>query len=378
MIKKFLFSLVAIAIIVMLWHGAPIPKPLWRLVAQNRLEEQNMALEADGVYVSVLPSLKLRLLNPRIVVVGVHPFDEQSPDDRPVVTGASLLRMEWSWLNFFKKGPNITAIGAQALVYLDDDGLWFPFAFFQDDDEDKPSRLPFQTLRLEQSQVKLQVRTLKGELQIDELLLDTSGQTNSHLGARWFSTPDTQPLTISGSGLFQQTDEGQGFAWQSKGNQFEIKGPADNYPWYATVGLAEASLSTTKPQQLTGADLKIYVRRDDDPDTHQAAFSVKRGTMQLPQGLFELQDSEWTYTDHDAQSWSFNSTLDLAKGMVSVEPTVIAGSESVAAPKAKWSLNCGEGTKPLSEAWRWEEGWFKKGKLPTAAGKSEKTVLLCH
>lgn len=108
------------------------------------------------------------------------------------------------------------------------------------------------------------------------------------------------------------------------------------------------------------SNFRSYVRRDDAPETHQAAFSARHAFGGLPGQNWHLTEAEWTFTHEDANAWTFNAHWDRQRELISIEPARIAGSEGIPAQRQERVLNCEPGgvaaTKPY---WLWRDGWFR-------------------
>lgn len=150
----------------------------------------------------------------------------------------------------------------------------------------------------------------------------------------------------------------------------DVKGQWDGFPW---TGSAEQNLlvfSTSKTNDgagapylsLTGENLRTYIRRDDAPETHQAAFSVKTFSGGLPGQNWLLNQAEWTYTHEQAQAWTFDARFDAAESLIAISPATIEGSEGVPAEPQLRVLNCAREPVLLREDkpyWVWQHGWFQ-------------------
>jgi hypothetical protein len=128
----------------------------------------------------------------------------------------------------------------------------------------------------------------------------------------------------------------------------DIDGQWNGYPW---TGSAEQDLLVLRLEQtnngegapfikLNGENLRTYVRRDDLPETHQAAFSAQQFEGGLPAQNWTLIKAEWTYTHEDAQAWTFNMHYTASEGLLELQPETIQGSEGIPAEAQARELNC--------------------------------------
>lgn len=167
-----------------------------------------------------------------------------------------------------------------------------------------------------------------------------------------------------------QTERGQGQAVALRNLTVELKGQWDGFPWTASAEQDLLVFDTAKTNQgegapylkLNGENLRTYIRRDDEPETHQAAFSVKTFTGGLPGQNWLLNKAEWTYTHEQAQAWTFDARFDAAESLIAISPATIEGSEGVPAEPQLRVLNCAKEPVLLREDkpyWVWQHGWFQ-------------------
>jgi hypothetical protein len=150
----------------------------------------------------------------------------------------------------------------------------------------------------------------------------------------------------------------------------DIRGQWNGFPW---TGTAEQDLLVLRLAQtnngegapfikLNGDNLRTYVRRDDLPETHQAAFSAQQFEGGLPAQNWTLNKAEWTYTHEDAQAWTFNMNYSAPEGLLELQPETIQGSEGIPAEAQARELNCDVDETAIREDkpyWAWQEGWFR-------------------
>jgi hypothetical protein len=150
----------------------------------------------------------------------------------------------------------------------------------------------------------------------------------------------------------------------------DVSGKWNGFPWTGTaeqdllaLRIAQANNGQGAPfLKLNGENLRTYVRRDDLPETHQAAFSAQEFTGGLPAQDWALNKAEWTYTHEDAQAWTFNMNYAAAERLLELNPETIEGSEGIPAEMQVREVNCtGDATHIQNEKayWAWQEGWFR-------------------
>lgn len=155
-----------------------------------------------------------------------------------------------------------------------------------------------------------------------------------------------------------------------KNLKVDVSGLWDSFPW---TGTAEQDLLVLRIAQtnngegapylkLNGDNLRTYIRRDDLPETHQAAFSVQQFEGGLPAQDWALKKAEWTYTHEDAQAWTFNINYAASESLLEVQAETIEGSEGIPAEAQARELNCTADETKTRESrpyWAWQEGWFR-------------------
>lgn len=167
-----------------------------------------------------------------------------------------------------------------------------------------------------------------------------------------------------------QTEAGPMREVSLKQLKVDIDGQWNGFPW---TGSAEQDLLVLRLAQtnngegapfikLNGENLRTYVRRDDLPETHQAAFSAQQFEGGLPAQNWTLNKAEWTYTHEDAQAWTFNMNYTASEGLLELQPETIRGSEGIPAEAQVRELNCDADETAIREDkpyWAWQEGWFR-------------------
>ncbi|MCZ8017018.1 MAG: hypothetical protein O9274_15050 [Limnobacter sp.] len=196
-------------------------------------------------------------------------------------------------------------------------------------------------------------------------------------------TPETDnQLYIAMSAKPEGLQNGQVQLSQLK---LDVDGKWDGFPWTGTAeqGKLVASIEQANGGQgapflkLSGENLRTYIRRDDLPETHQAAFSVQQFEGGLPSQNWIMNKAEWTYTHEEAQAWTFNMAYDASNRFLTISPETIEGSEGIPAELQTRELNCIADGRPrfLNDTyWAWQAGWFRVwDELPT----DTLSVLLC-
>jgi hypothetical protein len=181
-------------------------------------------------------------------------------------------------------------------------------------------------------------------------------------------TPETDnQLYIAMSAKSEGLQNGQVQLSQLK---LDVDGKWGGFPWTGTAeqGKLVASIEQANGGQgapflkLSGENLRTYIRRDDLPETHQAAFSVQQFEGGLPAQNWTMNKAEWTYTHEDAQAWTFNMAYQASNSVLTIFPETIVGSEGIPADPQAREVNCkGDetATLPNNTYWAWQEGWFR-------------------
>ncbi|HEX4880407.1 MAG TPA: hypothetical protein VFV39_11215, partial [Limnobacter sp.] len=154
-----------------------------------------------------------------------------------------------------------------------------------------------------------------------------------------------------------------------RGLRLQADGDWGGFPWTGSaeqdrlhIALAQALGKGAPIVQLSGQNLRTYVRRNDAPETHQAAFSAQQLVGGLPAQPWAFTQAEWTYTHEDAQAWTFNLAYNPADKQLVIEPATIAGSEGTPAHAQTRLLNCPANNAPGqgdASYWSWQAGWFR-------------------
>lgn len=234
--------------------------------------------------------------------------------------------------------------------------------------------LALNSLELEQAQFTVNnteaQQELSGKLEQFKFKVGNSAPDNQfNLGWRvGIKTPqENNELYIA---MNAQTEAGPMREVSLKQLKVDIDGQWNGFPW---TGSAEQDLLVLRLAQtnngegapfikLNGENLRTYVRRDDLPETHQAAFSAQQFEGGLPAQNWTLSKAEWTYTHEDAQAWTFNMNYAASEGLLELQPETIRGSEGIPAEAQVRELNCDADETAIREDkpyWAWQEGWFR-------------------
>lgn len=152
--------------------------------------------------------------------------------------------------------------------------------------------------------------------------------------------------------------------------KLDIDGKWNTFPWTGTAEQDQLVLAIEQTKNGEGAlvvkfkgeNLRTYVRRDDLPETHQAAFSVQQFEGGLPAQDWVLNKAEWTYTHEDAQAWTFKVNYRASDNVLEILPDTIEGSEGTPAEAQVREMNCDPDEALIRHDkpyWAWQEGWFR-------------------
>lgn len=246
--------------------------------------------------------------------------------------------------------------------------------------------------KLEVEQASFEVSNAQANQQLsgkfEQLKFDLGSSTDeAQFSLGWriaVKTPDTDnQLYIAISARPEMVQHSQ---LQLTNLKLDIDGKWDGFPWTGTaeqgklmLGIEQANNGQGAPfLKLSGENLRTYIRRDDLPETHQAAFSTQQFEGGLPAQNWVLNKAEWTYTHEDAQAWTFNMAYDAPSRVLTLSPETIEGSEGIPADPQTREMNCkGDNTAvlPNSTYWAWQEGWFRV--LDQAPVNESVGLLIC-
>lgn len=383
-LKWSIFALILIAIGVVLSHGVIVPRFLWepRLqTIQNQYPDQTIQVKRVVLALSLKPQLIIseieidapnRQENVKIALLrfGVDAI-ESAQQGRLQIKAITVkgLAVDASRqadcgsisLSCIPVLPVALVARGWASTQVANPGFFTP-------------ELALNTLELEQAQFTVNnpeaQQALSGKLEQFKFKVGNSTPDNQfNLGWRvGIKTPqENNELYIA---MNAQTEAGPMREVSLKQLKVDIDGQWNGFPW---TGSAEQDLLVLRLAQtnngegapfikLNGENLRTYVRRDDLPETHQAAFSAQQFEGGLPAQNWTLNKAEWTYTHEDAQAWTFNMNYAASEGLLELQPETIRGSEGIPAEAQVRELNCDADETAIREDkpyWAWQEGWFR-------------------
>lgn len=211
---------------------------------------------------------------------------------------------------------------------------------------------------------------LTGQLEQFKFELGNSADT-SQLSLGWrlaAKAPEVDnQLYVSMSAQPEQLPDG---ALKLNKIKLDIDGQWRSFPWTGTVEQDQLVLAIEQTNNGEGApvvkfkgeNLRTYIRRDDLPETHQAAFSVQQFEGGLPAQDWVLNKAEWTYTHEDAQAWTFKVNYRASESVLDIFPDTIEGSEGISAEAQAREVNCDPDETLIRQDkpyWAWQDGWFR-------------------
>jgi hypothetical protein len=357
--RRLLLLSASSALAVALWHGIPMPARWLSAWTDALLEDRAVSLQMGGAVVSLLPAPRIRLINAEL---------NSSITGQPLArAGLLTLKLEIKpgsgrWLSLH------TLSVKEAEIWIDQTGAegsnWSAWPRVPPR-SDRKLRLP-QHVYLENSFIYLQTETI-GTLsaRIDQLRLLQDGSGPSTLAMRLQNPHISGNLQASAQITADDTD------FRMHNIQSDFVGRFAGFPWSLTSAahaIEKSDRNAFDPWKVS--DLRIYAKRDDDPDEHQAVFSAASASLHPSDGRTRFLFAEWTYTHEKAEAWSFNAELDAALGTLKLWPATIAGGEALPAKPLDLSIRCKTGPDSGSLAapaasqarskrvWIWQEGWF--------------------
>ena len=383
-LKWSIFALILIAMGVVLSHGVIVPRFLWepRLqTIQNQYPDQTIQVKRVVLALSLKPQLIIseieidapnRQENVKVALLrfGVDAIESAQQGRLQIkaitVKGLAVNASRQAdcgsiSLSCIPVLPVALVARGWASTQVANPGFFTP-------------ELALNTLELEQAQFTVNnpeaQQELSGKLEQFKFKVGNSTPDNQfNLGWRvGIKTPqENNQLYIA---MNAQTEAGPMREVSLKQLKVDIDGQWNGFPW---TGSAEQDLLVLRLAQtnngegapfikLNGENLRTYVRRDDLPETHQAAFSAQQFEGGLPAQNWTLNKAEWTYTHEDAQAWTFNMNYAASEGLLELQPETIRGSEGIPAEAQVRELNCDADETAIREDkpyWAWQEGWFR-------------------
>jgi hypothetical protein len=362
-LKNIVLLLGSTAAAIMLWHGVYMPSFLLKPIALGVEEGRSIEFKAESFVVSMLPSPKVRLINVQI----------NSAITKQPIVHAGLVSLEFNYSQWLQGDLFPVSLNLKQTVFRaekDAEGDWTLLHLKKlRSDTKRPLRLP-KHLSIKDS--RLQTISATGQINqflIDDLQLQTDGEASSYVAIRAGAPNDNAwnaqlqaKLTLTGEKL------------QLERLEASARGDFLDFPWYATAAIDAMTLPSVKAPSWELQQFRAYVRREDAPDDHQAALSVRRANFEWADGRLSAKKAEWTYTHEQAEAWTFNATVDLALQSIKIRPESISGSEALLAKAQDWRLSC-QSSDQNANVWVWQSGWFdlKRKKL---AGNAP--ALLCE
>lgn len=383
-LKWSIFALILIAIGVVLSHGVIVPRFLWepRLqTIQNQYPDQTIQVKRVVLALSLKPQLIIseieidapnRQENVKIALLrfGMDAIESVQQGRLQIkaitVKGLAVNASRQAdcgsiSLSCIPVLPVALVARGWASTQVANPGFFTP-------------ELALNTLELEQAQFTVNnpeaQQVLSGKLEQFKFKVGNSTPDNQfNLGWRVGikTQQENNELYIA---MNAQTEAGPMREVSLKQLKVDIDGQWNGFPW---TGSAEQDLLVLRLAQtnngegapfikLNGENLRTYVRRDDLPETHQAAFSAQQFEGGLPAQNWTLNKAEWTYTHEDAQAWTFNMNYTASEGLLELQPETIRGSEGIPAEAQIRELNCDADETAIREDkpyWAWQEGWFR-------------------
>ena len=344
--KNIALLLGSTAAAIALWHGIYMPSVLLQPIASTVEEGRAIEFKAESFVVSMLPSPKVRLINVQI----------NSAITKQTLIQAGLVSLEFNYSQWLQGDLFPVSLSLKQAVFIaekDSEGDWTLSHLKKlRSDNKRPLRLPN---RISLKDSRLESRPETGQRQqflIDEVQLQTDGQTPSYVAIRAGAPHDNAwnaqlqaTLTLTGEHLQLQNVEAS------------ARGDFLDFPWYATAAVDAMDMASYKSPSWRLEQFRAYVRREDAPDDHQAALSVREADFAWADGRLAAKKAEWTYTHEQAEAWTFNATLDLALHQLLIRPESIPGSEGVLAAAQQWRLHC-QNMGETTQGWFWQSGWF--------------------
>jgi hypothetical protein len=234
--------------------------------------------------------------------------------------------------------------------------------------------LNLKKLELEQAQFTVRNTAAQQEIngKIEQLKFQLgSNSTENQFNLGWrlgIKTPqENNQLYLA---MNAQTEAGAMREIILKKLKIDLDGQWNGFPWtgsaeqdFLALRILQANNGEGAPFiKLNGDNLRTYIRRDDLPETHQAAFSAQQFEGGLPAQDWSMNKAEWTYTHEDAQAWTFNMNYTASESLLELQPETIQGSEGIPAEAQVRELNCEAGETKIREDkpyWAWQEGWFR-------------------
>lgn len=383
-LKLIILTLVVALIAVVLGHGVVVPKFVWEsrlLSIQNQYPDQRINLKRIVLAMS---------LNPKLLLSEIT-IDDPTRQEKVEL---GLLRLGFGGIESVKQGRlQINSIALKGLtVQAEKKGDCtkptldclpvIPVALaargWQSTQVANPDfmtpQLALKSIELEQATFSVNntnaQQQLNGKVEQFKFLLGetpSSGQFNLGWQLSLKAPAVNNQIYIALKAQPAQLPSGEVVLTDLKA---DIDGDWGGFPWTATAEQTKLALGVQQANggegapilAVSGENLRTYIRRNDLPETHQAAFSALSFQGGLPAQNWALNKAEWTYTHEDAQAWTFNMNYLASGGLLSIVPETIQGSEGIPAERQVRELNCETSAEKIREDkpyWAWQEGWFR-------------------
>ncbi|MCQ8897421.1 hypothetical protein NQT62_13345 [Limnobacter humi] len=384
-------------------HGLAVPRGLWaHHLAALQQQFPNRNTQIDRVVLAFGR-------HPQLILSGLSQHNVRTGEQLRV----AVVRLELEDYGFLQgEAPRVTSItvkGLDSLVNTPGDCLsslrtcmptipleWVNY--WHQADQTRLGNWPkpvlnIQQLRIDKAQWHASGKSM-AQAQLDDFRYNTGSSNEPEtlaLAWRFSANNGTKAyVALQASPARYESADGT-VAWSLRNLHTEFNGQWQGFPWTGTLAQEQLLLSAAQAGEhntgapivrLSGQKLRFYLRRDDDPDTHQAAFSAGDFSGGLPLQRWSFRQAEWTFTHQDAQAWTFNLQFNPATQRLQVEPVAIEGSEGLPAPAHVRGPDCSQlafakSMRPDSAAiWQWQQSWFHvedvgEGPASTAAAHSD-------
>lgn len=383
-LKWSIFALVLVVLGAILAHGVVVPRFMW----ESRL--QSVQNQYPGQRIDIKRVVLSLSLKPQLIISEIKIDDPSRKENLQL----ALVRLGMDALESIRQGRvHIDSISVKGLsvqaekeadcaqIHLDCTPV-LPLALaaraWQSTQVANPGfftpQVTLEKLDIEQALFTITNTAAQQQLtgKVEQLKFQTGGSAaENQFSLGWqinVKTPEeNNQLYVA---MNAQTEAGTQREVAMKKLKVDIDGQWNGFPWTGTaeqdllvLRLAQANQGEGAPFiQLNGENLRAYIRRDDLPETHQAAFSAQQFAGGLPAQDWTLNKAEWTYTHEDAQAWTFNMNYAASKGLLELSPETIQGSEGIPAEAQVRELNCEADETRIRDDkpyWAWQEGWFR-------------------
>lgn len=392
--KKALWLALLLIAGLVIQHGVPLPRWVWQpVLSQLQAQLPHHSLDVARVVVGLSH-------NPRVLLTGLSLQSRNKADSLQL----DLVKVVWRLQLNSASSPiwvldDVTIKGLHSTKQLPDESESSPFTSLHLHNLSVLSalRLAFpNALQTAGSQPpNWDVRqsdwtwTQKGQatyrFEIEKALWpspDAQTSTNRPLAAfKWMDlTQSDQTVYVSAQAESASPPHNvqSDFSAKLTKIQLDITANWNKLPWVANVAVGQLLLqqpANSLTLKLVASELRSYVRRDDEPDTHQAALSAQLLEGGLPKQDWTAKGAEWTYTHEDAQAWTFDANWRWDKQQLQIVPATLPGSEALPAEGQLRSPLC-LGQQPQA-LWFWQNNWFRNQKLAQTPRPPEWSLALC-